>query len=461
MIKVKYKNICLLNFLIFFIVIVSYILFNRNSLFGYYIFPVICFFSILFILIHYREYYGAIINFHSIIIISLYMFFMSRQITYLFGFKSYFSIYGDFSLSQYLSAYLFSYCSIFFFYAGSIINFKYDKEICITDDKCNKIYKLSKIIFFICLLPMCWYYYRLISVSLIYKYGSREFDLYTSNTGYLINIFRQWGVQSLISIYTLHSLSKKNKINNFFVGFYFIIIGISLMCGSRTEGIGLLLISIILFTEKNKNNKVKKKLSLVLAIFLMILIPYFYQVRKDITKIAQINLFDMVNSESVIKAIHEMGGSEAPLLIVQNTNEQLGYGKSYCLAILNSIVNFLPSTIRPSFEYIGPISLANYYSRKLNLGYGLGFSLAAEAYYNFNWLGIFVFLFFGMAFNNFFGKKNSIINYLLKILLAFLLFTMARRESKDLITSILYFFMPYYIVYKFFIKGDYINENRN
>ena len=446
------KSIIILQFFVFLFVAIIYLVLQNNDLFVKYIFPIMNLFVVLLMIFYYIKTTGTFINYYSLLVLSLYLFSMSRQITYLLGKSSYMSIYGDFSVTEYGMCYFYSLLCLEAFFVGTIsLKRKIRSEVNADKFDDAKMFHFFEIVLFVCAIPMLWYYYKLITVSLEFKYGSREFDAAVAGTGYLISLLRQWGVQSLICINVIRA-RKKIKAPIVYLVIYVGIVGLSLMSGSRTEGLGMLLILVLMYNLENSNKKKGGFIKSIIGLFaIAILIPTFFSIRKDITAISELDISSFIKMDSIISAAHELGGSEAPTLIAMKANNPLELGLSYIRAMLNSIVNFLPSSVRPDLSFMGPISLAFYYSRWLGLNYGLGFSLIAESYINFAYGGFIVFYLFGKLYRNQIEKDNTVKNELCNTLLIFILFTITRRESKDLITLLVYYWLPFVVL----IKGSF------
>ena len=288
---------------------------------------------------------------------------------------------------------------------------------------------------------MIKYYFVMITVSQIAAYGTREFDEMIVGTGYLVSYMRVFCVISMIGLLCINYMSEKlNLPLHIFYGFVIIL---SLLSGSRTEGIGLLLILIMLYTNRKKTSGKTMIIAIVLLLLLSTLIPFLYNLRKDITQLGAMGLSDYVNFDGVLQAVHEMGGSETPLLVVMDETKEFQYGKSLLLTVLNTSVNFLPHEYRPDFSWLGEISLANFYSRKLDLDFGLGFSLTAEAFLNFSWFGCFLFLCMGWVFGKVLNRKVTPAVYISNMIFVFFMLTIARRESKDMLTMTVYYWLPF------------------
>lgn len=423
---------------------------NQSNTYGIYIFPFFVLFSIGLMLSYYKSVYGNILNFDSLLVIMFWVFGMSRQLTALFGLESYSSFYGAYTISQYLYAYLFSYLCILAYFVFSYKSKKSPQLTNISEKfsgfNSKSIRQVFLIIFLICLTPLIYYYYKLVSSSLIARYGSRQFDAITEETGYLVSLLRVWGVLSLIIIVSIDLFSRNGKRLVLFTSIYISLSFVSLLSGSRSEGISMLLILLTVFSIRFYKSKTFKFVVIIGLLFISILIPFFYVLRSDISKINEIKIADYFSINSVFNALHEMGGSEDPLLLVMYSNNGLRFGTSYITAALNTLFNFLPSGFRPDFTSIGPVSLASYYSRQLGLNYGLGFSLFAEAYLNFSWFGCLAFGALSLFLRKVYYREMSVEKFLSAIVFSFLILTMPRRESKDLFLSIVYYWLPFEII---------------
>ncbi len=458
-IKVRYGNYIFINVFLVFVITFGFILFGSNEFYVEYIQAILTLISVVFLILHIGKIYGNIINFHSLILMSFYVFFLGRQFTGIFGYDSYQGINygGTYTVEDYGRAFYFSYICIVFFAAFSTINYSPERQIVNNDDAERIMYKYLKYIFWICLLPMVYYYYILISSAMISSYGTKNYQALIANSGYFVSLLRQWGILSLVGLVCISFISNVN-VNKTYIIAYLLFTVVSLFSGGRTEGISLLLILVLLYSEKNKGFHGKQIGAIILIISVLFLVPYLFVIRQDITQVNNVKIANFVNSNSILSAIHEMGGSASPLLLVQKISER-EYGKSYILAILNTIVNFLPKSIRPDFSSIGALSLAHFFTVKLGLNYGLGFNLVAEAFYNFGVFGFGVFIIFGVLFRKVVSSGSTSLDFIIKVMFVFFMFTMARRESKDLFSAVLYYWFPfvilsYFIQKKFLVKSD-------
>ena len=103
------------------------------------------------------------------------------------------------------------------------------------------------------------------------------------------------------------------------------------------------------------------------------------------------------------------------------------YGESYFFALLALIPNLLGGT-HISVKYAG---LPQWLKTTLEMSYGPGYSMPAEAYYNFGWVGIFVMIFFGRFVYKLINEDDDMENSLkifAKMGVFIVLFSIPRRE---------------------------------
>ena len=267
-----FSPIVINNLLICIINSVLLILFGHINEYVIYVYPLINLVSIGLIIYHYKTLFGNVFNYCSMMVISLTIFSMGRQFTQQFGYTSETFFLRNHTPSELSYAYLFTYYCIFFFYLGTIIRLPQKNNVPQIDDfTIRKINKLFFKILLICIAPMLWYYFKLITVAQIAAYGSREFDAMTADTGYLVSYMRVFGVISTIGLICISYMSGKKSIILHL--FYFFVIGLSLLSGSRTEGMGLLLLLIMLYTNRNQTSGKAMIIATLLLLLLSTLIP--------------------------------------------------------------------------------------------------------------------------------------------------------------------------------------------
>lgn len=222
------------------------------------------------------------------------------------------------------------------------------------------------------------------------------------------------------------------------------------LCGDRTSGIaGFLVLGLIVyygFTKKYISVMQKKKRTIgfiVLCLFLGYLIIFAYKFRMQE---GQLNFFAGI-TEIITEVFGTMGFSFFPLVLTMQVcpvTEGFLFGKSIFYSLLTG---FFPA----SLDFTGlwdacyKLSKESYYwiENYYSYTFGLGYSLNAEAYSNFGYLGIIWIFTLGLIVNN--CLKEPIMNMeghkfenYKSLALLFAFFTMPRRSCFYLTNFILY-----------------------
>ncbi len=219
-------------------------------------------------------------------------------------------------------------------------------------------------------------------------------------------------------------------------------------CVDRTVGLsGILIVSFITLLKNNSKGPSKKNIVFfsLIIIGLLVLVQGISIVRN------QRDISAMGEEGPLMHFVSELGFSSVSLLmmmdIVPQSENYLG-GIGYLSSFISGLVpaNADPTGIVSSIIEYRRISngwIEDYY----NFTFGLGFSLNAEAYINFGWLGLFplfgihLIVFYFLNFSN--SKRvPSLFDQYTSFVLLFLWCTLPRRDSyylwKALVYSILF-----------------------
>lgn len=238
-----------------------------------------------------------------------------------------------------------------------------------------------------------------------------------------------------------------------------------MITGGRTEGLLPLMVFIVYFFEyRNTSDKeilvdgekkaIKRKKPFktigILAMLFIVLILLVY--------IAQARVGENVSTGKILSQnvyqlfVGELGFNFTTILFVMTGIGSIGFqhGQTY----LSDIITLIPNAIDPTgiVSYFQKVSGAYWLQETYGnrLGFGLGFSLTGEAYFNFGMYGVIVIFIFGIIVERLQSKKpadstNWEKYVALVILLAML--TVPRRDFYQLIKQIEYsvFFVALYL----------------
>ena len=232
------------------------------------------------------------------------------------------------------------------------------------------------------------------SIRLVSSYGYRflyDESLIRIGVQNWSKILQQFFVPSLICLFIC---SHNNKFIRWFVIFFSILYILSgLYLGGRGKPVVLILCLICMWHFLIKPIKGCKSLLFVISgIIFISFLSVIFKLRNvpNRTFLDYVELFlNSFGKENLfVEAISEMGGSMFPLINVMLLVPDVfsfRYGESYLYALFSLIPNLgfwdlHPSTIKAN--------LGDWLQDVLGIGYGPGFSMAAEAYINFGWFGI-------------------------------------------------------------------------
>ena len=177
-----------------------------------------------------------------------------------------------------------------------------------------------------------------------------------------------------------------------------------LLTGGRSNAVILLAILVILYNYLVKKFTKKWLLVGLLGGFALLqVLAYVGETRTDGGRSASIEGIKVENNAAV-DAVAEMGSTMFCLIKTQElvpSRYDYRYGRSYAYSFTTLVPNLGFWQIHPAAK---ESNLGDWLSDALNLGYGTGFSMCAEAYANFGKLGFIMFFIWGWFLASIFGK---------------------------------------------------------
>lgn len=343
------------------------------------------------------------------------------------------------------------------------------KKQTIFDDVNSKyIYNFSKILFFITAIiafPLAIY--------VMYLAFTHGYSYIKDDNMNIYNGFTRFAQQMIVPanllliIYSNNDRKKKNW--SIIMVLYSILL---LLTGARTNSLAIFLVLILLNRESKINgSSVKKIITNIITImagFLILFIGVFVAKYRYDGSTVDFSVIEV--SESVVE---EMGFNFTSLpftklFVPQNTKYQ--YGLSY----VYSFICLIPRTLDPSgfidnlHALLPETWLANSLNKRFNnlYSFGVGYSVIAEAYYNFGKFA-FISIFFqgliiGMFVNNY--KDNKKFSKYIKYVMLFSLLTYPRRSLISLLKSIEYCIVLVMLLLFFYMRkrgGKEIENHSN
>lgn len=226
-------------------------------------------------------------------------------------------------------------------------------------------------------------------------------------------------IPSLICLFIAY---KNNTfIRTVIVGVLLLNIVAILLTGGRSNAVILLAILIVLYNYLVKRFTKKWLLLGALgAFFFLQVLSFVGSVRTEGHRTANLDGMKVENNAAV-DAIAEMGGTMFCLVKTMElvpSKEPYRYGRSYVYSFTTLIPNLGFWKIHPAKN---ESNLSDWLTDALGLGYGTGFSMCAEAYMNFGYLGFVVFFFWGWFLAGVLGNIENCVQTKDYARLAFLL----------------------------------------
>lgn len=270
----------------------------------------------------------------------------------------------------------------------------------------RRILRIGWFLFAISVVP---YYKGLIAnlvLSMARGYGAlyeQDAKIGIDNLGaFVADLF----IPSLICLFVAY---RDRKAGRLFIEFLcvFNIVAI-LFTGGRTNAVILVALLLILHNSIVKPFS-KKALTLIGVglIFFLSFLSYISETRTEWHRTLSGGDVE-VSQNSVVNVVGEMGASMFCLVKTQDIvpdDENFRFGKSYFYSFTTLIPNLGFWETHPAKK---EANLSNWLTDKLQLSYGTGFSMCAEAYANFGVFGFLIFLLFGYFFSYFFGGIEKV-----------------------------------------------------
>lgn len=270
----------------------------------------------------------------------------------------------------------------------------------------------------------------------------------------LTRFAQEFFVAAIILCIVFSEEKKSKKIYKFIAIMYSLIL---LLSGARTVSLAIFLTLLFIKNEEDPKHKVKKTIAILLGIAVIAFAGSAVAEQRYAGKITNESLNKRIES-----VVEEMGFNFTTINFVESfvpSVKDYQYGKTY----MKSVISLVPKTLDPTGtlermnEAVPENELVEWLSSKYGklYAFGVGYSVIAEAYYNFGYMGFICVFVQGVIISLLMGRTNNtkFRKYITYIML-FALITYPRRSFLTLLKS-----MEYYIV--FVIAGIYVLSYKN
>ncbi len=405
---------------------------------------------------------GNYLNLFGMFLVSFVLFCLGQVIIYSYGVRTFAgaNMFTRLPVQLINSSAIYTLICLAAFFSGALLVIDSPKKpVAIEEEECNlaAFRKVGKLLLVFSAIPFLYsrtttlLAARSIGYEALYNYSN-----YGSSRVFKI-------IEGLSSLFTVglimllvgykHDKNKRNLITLFLS----ISAVITLMMGERTGAASMLLVvywyrSFCLPTKKDKK---KNLLGIILvSVLLLLAFPAIQRLRHEgIANVVQISQIVARNGivESLISSIASVGFSVFPLaktMEIVPLYENYRYGITYLMALTTVFPNLF-FEIHPAQKYS---ALASWLMKSLNMTYGPGYSMPAEAYINFGWFPLPIMLLAGYLIARLLyitkDNRNDPFRVFVAMMFFFMNITLPRREFLGVVRDIAYYIIPAYLVLK-------------
>ena len=323
-------------------------------------------------------------------------------------------------------------------------------------------------IFFSCISGYAYFSQRVFDLftSLRYGYAAIYQDSFVNSGNGSYSAIVSLKMLFVPSVFILLIANKDNVIiRNILYTILLISISISFMTGGRGEALALIIGLFWIYSNEISKIDLKRLIAIsgigVVLIKLITIIAKF-RISADRSLDGFLAIAAQKTSEGFVTSILREFGfnifSVYQTMILVPSTQDYSNGYSY----FASVMSIVPRVVFGGYSFAQDAGLSGWLMKTLHLNYGPGYSIVAESYYNFGWLGIIPIALLGIILAKMFINKNidqdqkSLRNGFIAIILYSNLF-IARDTSLFVLRKYIYaVLLPYvaiYIVFSIYKKA--------
>lgn len=375
------------------------------------------------------------------------------------------------SYSTFFDCAYYSLMCLIAFHIGSLIE---DRRVSVnfptnntTYDIADKMFSIEKIgLVLLCVSIPCFLINLYLKIDAVLMYGYMALYDSTINTGsHLYEMIGDFYVPSLLSILFVSEWQKKKRWFWRIVVLATVIIP-PFILGGRTQAMIMIALFMLIY---GLFNTIKRK-HVIMGVIVLYFVLFAFNIialTRTSTGITRTDYAEIIaDSENnpALETLAEMGGSMHPLALTMNvvpSTENFRYGKSILYAFFTIVPNLGFWEYHPAKK---ESNLGEWLMRKYNLSYGPGFSLIAEGYINFGFLGPLALLILGIYYLRiikYADKKYLYVNpFMVVFSLVFLWFSIkgVRNSFIGAVRAFVYYAGPMYLMIKYYYNRHYCNH---
>ena len=237
-----------------------------------------------------------------------------------------------------------------------------------------------------------------------------------------------------------------------------------LFAGGRSNGVIIASILLLYYHICVKPIEFKRAILIgVVSFFFVSFLGIVAETRRDVNAdISQTLKEGFGNSNAFFDALSEMGSSMYPMVATMEVVPQSqGFrnGSTYLYAASSIIPNLGFWDLHPAMKNA---NMNQWLQDVMNLNYGPGYSIVAEAYINFGSLGFIIMLILGFCFgrilNVVINDKSNPLLLVLSFVFCYLIIKTVRNSFLATVRSVVYYILPIYIYVRYFVNGRIVKK---
>lgn len=320
---------------------------------------------------------------------------------------------------------------------------------------------LGWIVFAVSLVPFLYEFYQLITAYSSMGYAA-AYDSMSGSTSWS-KVFSLVADFFPPSIFMLLISYQEKQVPKYILAAIILLVSFAnLAIGNRSEPICYIVALLWVFV-KYANTKTAKRGTTIIAVITLLLIVLVIPIIGQTRNTGELNVQTVVEGvtgegsvlNGITATVEGMGYSVFPTIKTMQlipASYPFHYGQSYFYAVLGIFPNVLGGT-HVSVQYA---ALAQWLMKALHMKYGPGFSMPAEAYYNFGWYGALIMPFFGYILATILDERNVLGRPLRMFVLVagfVVLFSIPRRDTMTAIRNMVYYVGVMYVAVKLMYRA--------
>lgn len=411
--------------------------------------------QLLFCIISWLKRGNQFISPYIIFLLCLYVFSYGQSFLWAFGLESERTLVGfyDITICEIFEAQVQTIIMLAFFHIGAVYSMQKQQkryfEYSLAIDYSYRLKQIGWLLFFISIVPYLSETINSMVLSMSKGYGALYEGEGKVGLENLSGFISDYFIPSVICLFIAYKNNKKIR-KLFLICFLLNVVAI-LLTGGRSNAVVLLSVVVLLYNYLVRRFTIRWLLAGCFATFMLLqLLAFIAKVRVEGFS-ASSGKNVKIENNAAIDAIAEMGSTMFCLIKTAElvpSKESFKYGKSYIYSFTTLIPNIGFWDIHPAKK---EANLGDWLQQELNLGYGTGFSMCAEAFINFGHLSFIVFFFWGWFLSTIFGKievskqtNNYALMAFLMILFWFFL-KLPRNNFINLIRPVFFIAGPIYL----------------